>query len=66
MRVFWPLDAPRREDSGLVVGWRNSERDIIVVTILHDIDVSVHLRVWCGFADSGVGAGRVTENQGRA
>ncbi|KAF8436433.1 N-acetylglucosaminyl transferase component-domain-containing protein, partial [Terfezia claveryi] len=40
MRVFWPLDAPRREDPGLIVGWRNSERDIMVVTILHDIDKS--------------------------
>jgi len=42
MRVFWPLDAPRRVDPGLIVGWRNSERDIMVVTILHDIDVSAH------------------------
>ena len=43
MRVFWPLDAPRREAPGLIVGWRNSERDIMVVTILHDIDVRVQL-----------------------
>ena len=45
MRIFWPLDASRRPDPGLIVGWRNSERDLMVVTILHDIDVSVSSEV---------------------
>lgn len=43
MRVFWPLDAPRREDPGLLVGWRNSGLDIFVVAVLHDIDVGLIL-----------------------
>lgn len=51
MRVFWPLDASRREDQGLIIGWRNSERDIMVVAILHDIDVSTHFRGYSELAD---------------
>lgn len=40
MRIFWPLDAPRTESPGIIVGWRNSGLDILVVAILEDVDVS--------------------------
>jgi hypothetical protein len=40
MRVFWPLDAPRTESSGTIVGWRNSDLDFFVVAILEDVEVS--------------------------
>ena len=39
LRVFWPLDAPRRASPGVIVGWRNSENDLFVVTILEDVEV---------------------------
>ena len=40
MRVFWPLDIPRSDHSGIIVGWRNSGLDLFVVAILEDVDVS--------------------------
>ncbi|KAK6359616.1 phosphatidylinositol N-acetylglucosaminyltransferase subunit gpi1 [Orbilia brochopaga] len=38
MRVFWPCGLPRKENSGLLVGWRNSESDIFVVALLNADD----------------------------
>ncbi|KAL3426252.1 N-acetylglucosaminyl-phosphatidylinositol biosynthetic protein gpi1 [Phlyctema vagabunda] len=38
MRIFWPLDIPRTESQGIVVGWRNSGLDMFVVAILEDVD----------------------------
>jgi phosphatidylinositol glycan class Q protein len=40
MRVFWPSDAPRSPNSGVLIGWRNSEYDILVIAILQDVEVS--------------------------
>ena len=40
MRIFWPLDIPRSNSSGIIVGWRNSGLDVFVVAILEDVDVS--------------------------
>jgi phosphatidylinositol glycan class Q protein len=40
MRVFWPLDIPRSDSPGIIVGWRNSGLDVFVVAILEDVDVS--------------------------
>lgn len=43
MRVFWPLDFPRNNRPGVIVGWRNSALDIFVVDILNGLDVgSLH------------------------
>lgn len=42
MRVFWPSDAPNNDRPGVLVGWRNSELDVLVVGILQDVEV-------CGF-----------------
>lgn len=39
LRIFWPLDAPRTRAPGTIVGWRNSELDIFVVSVLQDVEV---------------------------
>jgi phosphatidylinositol glycan class Q protein len=39
MRIFWPLNFPRKEQPGVLVGWRNSETDIFVVAILNGVNV---------------------------
>lgn len=41
MRIFWPLDVPRSDSSGIIVGWRNSGLDVFVVAILEDVEVSI-------------------------
>lgn len=38
MRVFWPLDAPRDDIPGVLVGWRNSDLDVLVVGVLQGVD----------------------------
>jgi hypothetical protein len=40
LRVFWPYDLPRSSSSGVIVGWRNSELDLFVLTVLEDVEVS--------------------------
>ena len=40
MRIFWPLDIPRTETPGIIVGRRNSGFDVFVVAILEDVEVS--------------------------
>jgi phosphatidylinositol glycan class Q protein len=39
MRIFWPSDAPSTPNSGVLVGWRNSDLDVLVVAILQDVEV---------------------------
>lgn len=39
LRIFWPQDLPRTGSPGVLVGWRNSESDIFVLTILEDVEV---------------------------
>lgn len=39
LRIFWPSDAPRSKNQGTIVGWRNSELDIFVISILEDVEV---------------------------
>ncbi|KAG8630530.1 hypothetical protein KVT40_002149 [Elsinoe batatas] len=39
MRVFWPSDLSNINRPGVLVGWRNSELDIIVVSLLQDVEV---------------------------
>lgn len=43
MRIFWPLDIQRTGAPGVIVGWRNSECDLFVVSILEHVDVSMCL-----------------------
>jgi phosphatidylinositol glycan class Q protein len=40
MRVFWPVDVPRTDSPGTIVGWRNSGLDVFVLAILEDVEVS--------------------------
>ena len=39
MRIFWPSDAPRDDIPGVLVGWRNSEQDVLVVGVLQGVEV---------------------------
>ena len=39
MRVFWPSDAPKDGISGILVGWRNSDLDVLVVSVLQGVEV---------------------------
>lgn len=39
MRVFWPVDLPRSDHRGVVVGWRNSALDVFVLAILEEVEV---------------------------
>ena len=41
LRVFWPYDLPRSPVPGVIVGWRNSELDLFVLTVLEDVEVSL-------------------------
>lgn len=43
MRVFWPSGSPREASSGILVGFRNSDFDIFVVTVLQDVEVRFSL-----------------------
>ena len=40
LRLFWPSDAPRTKRSGVLVGWKNSQYDFFVVSILQDVEVN--------------------------
>lgn len=39
VRVFWPSDIPRAAEPGVLLGWRNSERDYVVVTVLKNVEL---------------------------
>lgn len=39
MRIFWPLDIPRTGSPGVAVGWKNSDFDVLVVTVLEDVEL---------------------------
>ncbi|KAK8088409.1 hypothetical protein PG997_003370, partial [Apiospora hydei] len=38
MRVFWPADIERSELPGVIVGWKNSSLDVVVVAVLNHVD----------------------------
>ncbi|MCJ1382212.1 phosphatidylinositol N-acetylglucosaminyltransferase subunit gpi1 [Xylographa soralifera] len=38
LRIFWPSDVPRNNRPGTIVGWRNSELDFFVVSVLQDVE----------------------------
>lgn len=47
MRVFWPSDAPRDVNiPAVLVGWRNSELDVLVVGVLQGVDVCPPQKIW--------------------
>lgn len=39
LRVFWPNDISRSSSPGVIIGWRNSDLDLFVVTVLEDVEV---------------------------
>ncbi|KAL6252594.1 pig-Q [Rhinocladiella similis] len=39
LRVFWPNSLTRTATPGVIVGWRNSELDLFVITVLEDVEV---------------------------
>ena len=41
LRIFWPHGLPRTTTPGVIVGWRNSDYDLFVVTILEDVEVGL-------------------------
>lgn len=41
MRIFWPTDIARSEKPGVIIGWRNSDLDMVVVTILFEVEVGL-------------------------
>jgi phosphatidylinositol N-acetylglucosaminyltransferase subunit Q len=38
LRVFWPSDIPRSASPGVIVGWRNSESDVFVLSIFEEVE----------------------------
>ncbi|KAL9102526.1 MAG: hypothetical protein Q9163_002335 [Psora crenata] len=40
LRIFWPSDAPKDEEEGTLIGWRNSAMDVFVVGVLQNVEVS--------------------------
>ena len=40
MRIFWPSDAPRDDIPSVLLGWRNSDFDVLVVGMLQGVKVS--------------------------
>ncbi|KAF2849289.1 Gpi1-domain-containing protein [Plenodomus tracheiphilus IPT5] len=39
MRIFWPSDAPRGDSPGVLVGFRNSDPDVVVVAVLQEVEL---------------------------
>ena len=39
LRIFWPSDTPRSKEQGTIVGWRTSELDVFVVSVLQNVEV---------------------------
>ena len=55
MRIFWPLDIPRTTSPGVIVGWKNSEFDVLVVAILEDVEVRIPTSVYDQFTEDNIG-----------
>jgi len=39
LRIFWPSDVLKIKSQGILVGWRNSPLDIMVVSVVPDVEV---------------------------
>lgn len=39
LRVFWPYEFAQSTAPGVIVGWRNSEYDLFVVSVLEHVEV---------------------------
>lgn len=38
LRIFWPKNLTKSTTPGVIVGWRNSDFDLFVITILEDVE----------------------------
>ena len=47
LRIFWPSDLPRDKTQGVIVGWRNSELDVFVVSIIQGVEVEIPVEDPC-------------------
>lgn len=47
LRVFWPNSLTRTATPGVIVGWRNSELDLFVITVLEDVEVLFSKKNFC-------------------
>ena len=47
IRIFWPSDLPRDKTQGVIVGWRNSELDVFVVSIIQGVEVEIPVKGSC-------------------
>ncbi|KAF2427705.1 phosphatidylinositol N-acetylglucosaminyltransferase subunit GPI1 [Tothia fuscella] len=67
MRIFWPSDAPSSPNPGVLVGWRNSDLDVLVVAILQDTrSVENAIRVGNLFRSSPYPIHRILERCGKS
>lgn len=41
LRVFWPYEVARSNSPGVIVGWRNSEFDLFVASVLEHVEVGL-------------------------
>ena len=39
LRIFWPNNLTRSTTPGVIIGWRNSESDLFVITVLEDVEI---------------------------
>lgn len=44
LRVFWPYGVAQSSSPGVIVGWRNSEFDLFVVSVLEHVEVSFAIK----------------------
>lgn len=45
LRVFWPNNLTRTITPGVIVGWRNSDLDLFVITVLEDVEVRFETQI---------------------
>lgn len=68
LRLFWPNTLARSTTPGVIVGWRNSDLDLFVVTVLEDVEVrsvEVALRTGTLFRSSPFPVAQMNELCGR-
>ena len=39
IRIFWPSDVGHDVAPGVLVGWRNSELDVLIIAVMRDVEV---------------------------
>ncbi|KAF2666538.1 N-acetylglucosaminyl transferase component Gpi1 [Microthyrium microscopicum] len=68
-RIFWPSDVPNTSTPGVLIGWRNSELDVLVISILQGVearDAEQALRIEKLFKNSPYPIQRILERCGKS